>query len=116
MPRIISAAKAYQYCCNWGSYMYSGDPGACMYGFKINDGRPKDEAHRDRCLAYIQNLLDNPINKYGKRRPSSYQRELIALRNWFRHVKPKRYNWPLMAAGAEKVYDPAIKAKNMEVD
>jgi hypothetical protein len=36
----------------WGSYMHSGDPGACMYGFDER-GVVQSEAHRKACIAYL---------------------------------------------------------------
>lgn len=36
----------------WGSYMTSGDPGACMYGFSDSYGVQSEE-HRQQCLAWI---------------------------------------------------------------
>ena len=38
----------------WGSYMTSGDPGACMYGFDEH-GRVQSEEHRQRCINWITN-------------------------------------------------------------
>lgn len=31
-PEAMTAAEAADYAPQWGSYMTSGDPGACMYG------------------------------------------------------------------------------------
>lgn len=44
--------EAWGYAAQWGSYMHSGDPGACMYGF---DERfcVQSEQHRAACEAYI---------------------------------------------------------------
>jgi hypothetical protein len=90
MPRLISKEKAYQLTTHWGSYMNSWDPGACMYGFGVGDGRPQSEAHRKQCLDYLQGMIDDP--KY--RWPVSHLRELKSLRHWFRHCEvlpPEEY-------------------------
>lgn len=36
----------------WGSYMTSSDPGACMYGFNER-GKVQSEAHRAACIAHL---------------------------------------------------------------
>lgn len=48
----MSPYDAWLYAAQWGSYMTSGDPGACMYGF---DERftMQSEAHRQQCLDWI---------------------------------------------------------------
>lgn len=38
----------------WGSYMTSGDPGACMYGFDER-GCVQSEQHRANCVDWIEN-------------------------------------------------------------
>ena len=50
----MTSFDAWLYAASWGSYMYGGDPGACMYGFS-EDCRPQDEAHRSACLKWIDN-------------------------------------------------------------
>lgn len=50
--RKLTPEQAWLRAASWGSYMRSGDPGACMYGFH-ETGRPQSEAHRADCLAYI---------------------------------------------------------------
>jgi len=52
----LTKAKAYTIASEWGSYLHSSDPGACMYGFRAGDGRPVSEAHRAQCLAYLDTL------------------------------------------------------------
>lgn len=89
MRRTISNSKAYQLTTHWGSYMDSWDPGACMYGFSVGDARVQSEAHRQQLLDYIQEMLDHPVNKHGNTMLVSHRRELIALRNWFRHCSVK---------------------------
>ncbi len=49
----MSAEEAWLYAASWGSYMTSGDPGACMYGFD-EQCRPQSEEHRAAVLEYIQ--------------------------------------------------------------
>jgi hypothetical protein len=36
----------------WGSYMSSGDPGACMYGFDER-GTVQSENHRRACIEHL---------------------------------------------------------------
>lgn len=48
----MNAKTAWLYAASWGSFMHSGDPGACMYGFS-EDCRPQSEEHRANVLAYI---------------------------------------------------------------
>jgi hypothetical protein len=43
---------AWLFAASWGSYMTSGDPGACMYGFD-ETCRVQDETHREACLHWI---------------------------------------------------------------
>jgi hypothetical protein len=54
---MLAHDQAYGIAAQWGSFMSVGDPGACFYGFRFNDGRPQSEAHRARCLAYIDEEL-----------------------------------------------------------
>jgi hypothetical protein len=54
---MLAPSAAYSIASQWGSYISSGDPGACFYGFPVGDGRPADEAHRTRCLAYLDTDL-----------------------------------------------------------
>ena len=48
----MTPSEAWLYAASWGSFMRSGDPGACMYGF---DERFKvqSEEHRADCLKWI---------------------------------------------------------------
>ncbi len=45
--------EAWLYAASWGSFMHSGDPGACMYGF---DERftVQSEQHRKDCLEQMR--------------------------------------------------------------
>jgi|KBSMisStandDraft_5_1062788.scaffolds.fasta_scaffold08883_11 hypothetical protein len=46
--------QAWLYAASWGSYMTSGDPGGCMYGFSENF-TVQSEQHRAACLEWIDN-------------------------------------------------------------
>ena len=48
----MTPADAWLYAASWGSFVRSGDPGACMYGFSA-DYRPQSERHRDDVLRHI---------------------------------------------------------------
>ncbi len=48
----MTPKQAWLYAAQWGSFIRSGDPGACMYGFS-EDCRPQSEQHRNACIAYI---------------------------------------------------------------
>ena len=49
----LTTVEAYAIASEWGSYVQTDDPGACMYGFKHNDCRPQHERHRAQCLKHI---------------------------------------------------------------
>lgn len=53
----MTPKQAYETASQWGSYIKAGDPGACFYAFRLNDGRPVDEAHRSACVAYTRDLI-----------------------------------------------------------
>lgn len=53
----MTPAKAYDVASQWGSFMSTGDPGGCLYGFHLGDGRPVNEAHRKACLDYLDTDL-----------------------------------------------------------
>jgi hypothetical protein len=48
-PLVMTPEEAWGYAAQWGSYMNSWDPGACMYGFNENC-RPQSEQHRQDVL------------------------------------------------------------------
>lgn len=54
---MLTPQQAYDIASQWGSYINSWDPGACFYGFKINDGRPVSEEHREQCRDYAFDLI-----------------------------------------------------------
>lgn len=60
----MTPEQAWLYAAQWGSFIRSGDPGACMYGFNAT-GRPQNENHRAACIAYINSeclpaVAENP--------------------------------------------------------
>lgn len=71
----MSPSEAYSVASQWGSYQRAGDPGACFYSFRRDDGRPVSEAHRRDCLAYTDSLI--------ARMPASDKRQLRRLRRFF---------------------------------
>jgi hypothetical protein len=72
---MLTPKQAYDLASQWGSYMRAGDPGACFYGFHVDDGRPVREAHRRQCLAYGLQLMQTC-------RPHEFA-ELRRLREFF---------------------------------
>lgn len=76
----MDAYRAYEVASNWGSYLYAGDPGACFYGFRFNDGRPATEHHRALCITHLdKDLLPLVGRVYGDKD----RQELEELRAWF---------------------------------
>lgn len=75
----MSPSRAYIIASQWGSYMHAGDPGACFYGFRFNDGRPQSEAHRRACIAYAERCELIALSQGDKRDAS----ELRRLRRFF---------------------------------
>lgn len=55
---ITTKEQAYRKAAAWGSYIHSDDPGAVMYSFRVDDGRPNDEAHRRALLAHLDAIDD----------------------------------------------------------
>ena len=49
---IMTPSEACEYAASWGSFMTSGDPGACMYGFD-HDCRPQSEQHRQQVIDHM---------------------------------------------------------------
>lgn len=52
--RLITKERAYALASQWGSFINDTDPGACMYGFHVDDGRPVSDAHRLDCLKWLR--------------------------------------------------------------
>lgn len=51
----MTETEAIALAAEWGSYIRSGDPGACMYGFSPEIGlKVQSEDHRQRCLDWIE--------------------------------------------------------------
>lgn len=73
----MNRRQAYQVASQWGSYMRSGDPGACFYGFKPDDGRPQTETHRQQCIAYAGQCRDDATRVI-------HRRQLQRLVTWFK--------------------------------
>lgn len=63
MTEKMEAYEVSGYCATWGSFMTSGDPGACMYGYN-DTGRPQNAAHRDNSIEWLEgckrNVLERP--------------------------------------------------------
>lgn len=59
----MTPMEAYEYAASWGSFLRSGDPGACMYGFD-SDCRPQSEVHRQDVIRYMKtcrlNVTERP--------------------------------------------------------
>lgn len=51
---MITKERAFTLASQWGSFMSAGDPGACMYAFHADDGRPVSEVHRLACIKYLR--------------------------------------------------------------
>lgn len=71
-------SEACQYAASWGSYMRSGDLGACMYGFS-EDCRPQSESHRRQVIEYCKNVCIPMIEK----NPEQYDRDELEKMNSF---------------------------------
>lgn len=83
MPKLISSERAYEIITGWGSYIHSGDPGACFYGFSVNDARPQDQAHREQCITYLESLLSSTTL------PNIRRQELNSVKRWFKSCPSK---------------------------
>lgn len=58
----MTPMEAYEYTSSWGSFLRSGDPGACMYGFN-SDCRPQSEEHRQDVINYMKTCRLNVIER-----------------------------------------------------
>ena len=54
--------EAYEYAASWGSFLRSGDPGACMYGFD-SDCRPQSEEHRQAVIEWMKQCRLNVTSR-----------------------------------------------------
>lgn len=79
--------RAYLIASDYGSFLHAGDPGACFYGFRFNDGRPDSEQHRAKCIAYTRKCLSEVRGKHvGVMRTQAHAVEMLDLRwllAWF---------------------------------
>lgn len=61
----MNPKDAWLYAASWGSFIRSGDPGACMYGFSDNC-RPQSEKHRQDVIEWMKGcrllVINNPEN------------------------------------------------------
>jgi hypothetical protein len=80
MKRKLTPKQFWELSAQWGSYIRSGDPGACMYGFNEN-GRVQNEQHRQDCLNYLANQR-NKETELKFRDMKSRIRELDQLREY----------------------------------
>ena len=55
-------SEAWLYAASWGSYIRSGDPGACMYGFN-EKCLPQSEDHRQAVIHHCTNVCIPIIQK-----------------------------------------------------
>lgn len=58
----MTPMEAYEYAASWGSFLRSGDPGACMYGFD-SDCRPQSEEHRQAVIEWMKQCRLNVIER-----------------------------------------------------
>lgn len=91
----LTPAAAYAIASQWGSYRTAGDPGACFYSFRKDDGRPVNEWHREQCISYLnrecwvaaQLRLEAAQRAKSPHAIESAERDLAQLRDlktWFR--------------------------------
>lgn len=109
---MITAKTAARIASLWGSMMTAGDPGACFYGFHIDDGRPQDEAHRQACIAYTESLLKD--ERADESEPGNVA-ELESLLEWFKGCPlftgkpqtpdPRRFEMPLPSTASAIAFD-----------
>lgn len=75
-------SEVQEFAASWGSFMTSGDPGACMYGFD-ETGRPQNEKHRADC---IEEMEKN--RAYVAANPSEYDAdELAKIDSFLAYIK-----------------------------
>lgn len=66
--RPMPPAQAWGYAATWGSFMKSGDPGACMYGFDETFA-VQHEDHRQACLTWVEGCRADV-----RRNPTAFER------------------------------------------
>lgn len=83
MIKPLPPTDACAYAAQWGSYMRSGDPGACLYGF-TEKFTVQHEAHRQACLTEMTArrglVLTNPA-RYDPDELATMDRWIVALLN-----------------------------------
>lgn len=109
---MITAKTAARIASLWGSLMTAGDPGACFYGFHLDDGRPQDEDHRADCIAYTESLLK--AERASETEPGNVA-ELESLLEWFKACplfsgkpkdpKPNAFAMPLPSTASAIAFD-----------
>jgi hypothetical protein len=89
--KMLTEQEAYYIASQWGSYMRIGDPGACFYGFHVDDARPVDENHRQLCLAHTDTVIQRLETDlaWGTAHEEQAQDldDLKALKHWFKHCE-----------------------------
>lgn len=94
---LLTPAAAYGIASQWGSLISAGDPGAVFYAFRLNDGRPNDDAHRAACIAYAKDCLADVIatpTNYDD--PAECEAELAALIDFFKLTRDADGKAPLL--------------------
>ena len=81
----LTPKKFWETAASWGSFMTSGDPGACMYGFDER-GVVQSEDHRAECIAYIEKecRAAAKVNGAAGEDEAAQNRELDALIGYLR--------------------------------
>ena len=54
----MTPRRAFRLASGYGSYLRAGDPGASMYAFFFDDGRPVSEDHRAAVLRWLERQRD----------------------------------------------------------
>ena len=79
----MSSKEAWLYAASWGSYIRSGDPGVCMYGFS-EDCLPQSEDHRERVIKYCEQVCIPIIQED----PNQYDEdELDKMNKFLKYIK-----------------------------
>ena len=79
----MRARDAWLYAASWGSYMHSGDPGACMYGFN-ESCLPQTEEHRQAVIHHCTNVCIPIIRKNYK---NFHQDEMRQMQEFLSYIK-----------------------------
>jgi len=85
-PRTMTPEAAQLYAASWGSYMQSGDPGACMYGFN-EDCRPQSEEHRQTVITHCETVCIPMIREH----PEWYESdEMTRMEQFLAFIKTRK--------------------------